>query len=328
MADKDSKDDQTSFSQMVSAIQDNSHGTNVMKESIQTYSNIDGSDKKSDIVIKASRGDALVRLKQLIEDSKAKTKKAKKKVKWDFKNSPHEEFGKTLDDTFMCFIVWAKVKKDGGNDVKESYNISKAFRRLKSYAEWIEETGSELIEPALSAASVKVVLDSYSMNLSTSKDGQCIWWFDLKALDKDKIKNEHTPTETLRAFVWYAHYMMYDKDAQENGMVMVQNCAKVGFFDLLTLMPMKVSTKLNRLTIGVLPVKLAKAYVLESPGWMNTFMKFMGMFLSKKLIKRIVFLNEWSDVGKTVGEDCIPKNFGELEGQLEVDRVKKDFSSN
>merc|ERR1711971_128608 len=98
----------------------------------------------------------------------------------------------------------------------------------------------------------------------------------------------------------------------------------MGFFEMFTLMPMKLATKLDRLTIGVLPVKLAKMYVLEVPGWMKTFMKFIGMFMSKKLMKRIVYLHDWDEVEKNLGKECIPKNFGELEGHLEVDKVEKD----
>ena len=192
----------------------------------------------------------------------------------------------------------------------------------------MEETGDDLTEPALSAESVKEPLDAFNMYLSTCKDGNCAWWFDLGAVDKKKIKDELKPEESLRAFVWYSHYIMYDKDAQEKGMVIVENCAKMGFFEMFTLMPMKLATKLDRLTIGVLPVKLVKIYVLETPGWMKAFLKFMGMFISKKLMKRIVYLEEWDEVEKNVGKECIPKNFGKLEGYLEVDKVKKDFFSN
>ena len=106
-----------------------------MKESIITFSNPDGSDKKGDVIVNTSKEDALEKLKQLIEATKAKTKKAKKKAKWDFRTSPHEHFGKTLDDTFMCFVTWATVKvdkkgkvdkdTDGGDESQKKYNVSK-----------------------------------------------------------------------------------------------------------------------------------------------------------------------------------------------------------
>ena len=104
-----------------------------MKYSIKTFSNPDGSDKKGDAIV-SNIEEALVLLKELIEYTKSKTKKEKKKVKWEFKTSPHEQFGKTLDDCFMGFVVWAKVKHDSGDDnddedngdkENEQYNVSK-----------------------------------------------------------------------------------------------------------------------------------------------------------------------------------------------------------
>ncbi len=297
-------------------------GTNVMKESIQTFStDPDGSDKKGD-VYKDSPEDALTQLKDMVEKTKAKTRKEKKKMKWSFGSSPHEQFNKTLDDLFMCFIVWAKNKSNG------KYNVSKAFRRLEAYAEWMDESATDLTEPPLSTASVKDALDALAMRVSIDKDGFFVWWFDLKALDKKALKNDLKPEESLRAFVWYSHYIMFNKAAQEKGMVLVENCEKMGFFDMFNLFPMKLSVKLDRLTIGVLPVKCNKIIITEPPRWLKMFMNFMGMFLSKKMKQRIVVLQETKEVVELLGNECIPKNFGNLEeGTLEVDLVQKEYFS-
>ena len=91
-------------------------GTNIMKESIQTFSNIDGTEKKDDKWV-ATMEEGIVLLKQMIETKKSKIRKDKKKAMWAFKSSPHEQFDKTLDDTFKCFVTW--TKKDG------KFNISK-----------------------------------------------------------------------------------------------------------------------------------------------------------------------------------------------------------
>jgi hypothetical protein len=324
--------DPTTVAGMVSAMSKESDGTNIMKESIQTFSDPDGSDKKGDILI-TTEENALLKLKELIENKKAKTRKDKHKAKWDFKTSPHEQFNKTLDDTFLCFIKWAKVKKDkegdnNNDDGEGTYNVSKTFRRLESYADWMEETGDDLIEPPLTAASVKEALDAFQMKVSEDKNGNFVWWFDLGVIDKDKLKKDLKPEDSLRAFVWYSHYIMYDPIAQNKGLVIVENCAKMGFFELFTLMPMKLGAKLDRLTIGVLPVKCNMIYLLEGPQWIKLLMNFMGMFMSKKMKKRIAFLKEWKEVGETLGEECIPKNYGKLEGHLEVDPVEKEYFSN
>ena len=164
------------------------------------------------------------------------------------------------------------------------------------------------------------------MRVSKSrKSSNLVWWVDIPKINKTKIKKELELKECLRAFVWYIHFIMYDKDAQEKGVIVVENCGNKGFFELCTLMPMNLSDKLEKLTFGVLPVRLVRMYFLESPRWMQTFLKFMSMFMSEKLVKRIVFLNKWSDVGLCLGEDCIPKNFGELEGQLEIDAIEQEM---
>ena len=326
-----------------------------MKESIQTFSDPDGSSKKGDILV-TSPWQAMNKLKEMIEDTKSKTKNAKKNAQWDFKSCPCDQFGKTLDDTFMCFIKWAKVKKDEATasaQNNDQYNVSKvsmrytfffsclktyliililiihqAFRRVKSYAEWMEESSEDLVDPPLTAASVKDALDAFKMRVSTDKEGNFVWWFDLKAIDKKLLKEGLKPEESLRAFVWYAHYILYDKAAQDNGMIIVENCAKMGFFEIINLMPMKLGAKLDRLTIGVLPIKCKKIYILEEPGWMKMLMKVLGMFLSKKMKSRIVSLKEWDKVGEILGEECIPKNFGPLEGKMETDPVEKAYFSN
>ena len=103
----------------------------------------DDSNKEGDVIINSSKMDALALLKQLVRNTKASTKKAHEKAKWDFKNCPHKQFDKTLDDTFMCFIMWAKIKKEeddedeneneadmgtgveGRNNCEERYNVSR-----------------------------------------------------------------------------------------------------------------------------------------------------------------------------------------------------------
>jgi len=314
------KEDPATVAGMVSAMNEHSDGTNVMKESIKTFSDPDGSDKRGDVYADSTEN-ALVQLKDTIEKTKTAIKKEKKKAKWNFRSSPHQQFNKTLDDLFMAFIVWAKSKNNG------KYNVSKAFRRLESYAEWMEESAEDLIEPPLSAESVRAALDALGMNVSIDKDGFFVWWFDLNALDKEALKKDIVPEVSLRAFVWYAHFIMYNKAAQEKGMVIVENCEKMGFFEMLNLFPMKLGAKLDRLTIGVLPIKTNKIYIIEAPKWMKMFMKFMGMFLSKKMMQRIVFLKETKEVGELLGNECIPKNFGKLEGSMEFDEVQKEYFS-
>lgn len=138
-------------------------------------------------------------------------------------------------------------------------------------------------------------------------------------MDIPQIKKEFKPEDHLRAFVWYSHAMMYNESAQKNGMVFIQNLAKLGMLDSFTMMPTKLSTKLDRLTIGVLPLKMQCMYMFESPTWVNVFMKIIGVFMSKKMKERIVFLKSWdeTDTDKIGGLEAIPKGFGKVNGTLD-----------
>lgn len=212
----------------------------------------------------------------------------------------------------MAFLAWARVKQD-----PSKVNVDKALRRLESYADWMHDTGTDLIEPALTPQSIKKALDAWAFSSSIDGEGCLVWWMDVAQMDFPSLKKDFKPEDHLRAFVWYSHALMYDESAQKNGMVIIENLAKIGMIDCFTLMPTKLATKLDRLTIGVLPVKMQYCYMFESPTWMNVFMKLVGVFMSKKMKERLVFLKSWDEVDKIGGLENIPKGFGKCDGKLE-----------
>lgn len=193
----------------------------------------------------------------------------------------------------------------------------------------MHETGTDLIEPALTSASVKKCVDAWAFNTSINSEGQLVWWGDMSKAKGDykQFKKDFTPEDHLRAFVWYCHAIMYNENAQTNGLIWVYNCAKMGMIDMFTLMPAKLGTKLDKLTIGVLPIKMKCMYMFESPTWVNIFMKIISVFMSKKMKERMVFLKGWSEseTDKLGGLEAIPKGFGEVDGTLEGGVVEKYF---
>lgn len=298
-----------------------SDGTNVIKEYKDIFSKekADGSDLKNDNI--ADEDAAFPLLKMFIEEKKQSAKDDKKK-KWDFPSSPHTHFGKTLDDTYAAFLSWARVKQD-----KSKVNVSKALRRLESYADWMEDTGTDLTEPALTSESVKKAVDAWAFNSTIDSEGRFVWWMDMGKVDMKHVKKDFTPEDHLRAFVWYSHAVMYNESAQKNGLVYIQNINKLGMVDCFTLMPPKLSTKLDRLTLGVLPIKMHCMYMFESPTWVNVFMKIIGVFMSKKMKERMVFLKSWSETDKIGGLAAIPKGFGKVEGTMEESVIEDMYFS-
>ena len=90
----------------------------------------------------------------------------------------------------------------------------------------------------------------------------------------------------------------------------------------MTLVPMKLGAKLDRLTIGVLPVKMKLILCLDSPRWMSIMMKVFGVFMSRKMRSRLkIKKQEWAYVAECFGQACIPAGFGECGGTLGEDPV-------
>ena len=139
-----------------------------------------------------------------------------------------------------------------------------------------------------------------------------------------------TPEENLRYFVWYSHCIMFDKNAQEHGVVIAESLAKIGFWAAMTIFPPKLGAKLDRLTIGVLPVKMKKFYIFDCPRWMHVMMALMSPFLSKKMKSRLAILDKdfetmYEELG---GLDYVIKGFGEkLDGTLMEDFITTKYFS-
>lgn len=314
-----------STSAVVSELNKQFSEVNIINEYEDIFSKALGSNHKLDKI--ANESASLAVLKGLVEETKNSIKKDGKKIKWEFATSPHEHFGKTLDDTYTAFLKWARVKED-----MSKVNVSRALRRLEAYAEWMHEAEADLTEP-LTAKSVKKAVDTWAFNSSVDKEGRLVWWMDLGNVDVAKMKTDFTPEDHLRAYVWYNHGIMYNTSAQENGMVAVDNMNKIGIVQFFTLMSAKLSTKLDRLMIGAMPIHMQCMYMFEAPTWCTFFMKVVGafMFMRKKSKERIIFLKDWSDTStdKIGGLEAIPKGFGKenVKGTLVGDVVEDAYFS-
>lgn len=315
---------------------------------IETMNMADGKTKKGDIYMSTFNG-ALAALKQLIEMSievatKKQEKKKKKKKdkdedptkKWKFETAPLKQFDKTLDDLYTTFLIWGKEngpkedkKANAQSESKDkTFNVSKAFRRLESYADWMHDTGTDLTVPELTVSGMKNAHNIWKMKASVDKEGHFVWWIDIGSIDLKELKALSTE-ESLRYFVWYCHFIMFDENAQQKGIVLVENIDKLGFWTSLTLMPPKLSAKLDRLTIGVLPVKIKQIYLLETSAWLKVFMALVSPFMSKKMKSRMTDLDkDYATLCEALGgPEYSFEGFGKLSnGGLKKDLNEKYFS--
>ena len=169
-------------------------GSTYLKESMSTFSSasIDGKAQKGDVRHSdADMPGALAVLKSMVGKAKEAAPEGKKKEKWAFRASPHAAMGKTLDDTFIAFLMWGRTSaadEDDDDATPTEINISKAFRRLEVYAEWMEENAADLITSPLTFESVKEVNEAWTMSASYDDKGRLVWWVDLGKLNVPAIK--------------------------------------------------------------------------------------------------------------------------------------------
>lgn len=247
---------------------------------------------------------------------------------------PLNEFQATQEDFLIAFLKWSKKDEDepSSRDKKKKNtktsaatksNVTKASRRLDSYFEWMRDNMAETLqERPLTFESVADAAKIWDIQVTIDENGRFIWWIDISLMNRLK---EMAPLEHVRYVVWFSHMVMLDTNAQDNGAVIVENCGRIGFFKMMTLMPMELSAKLDRLTIGILPVKMKAIHMFGAATWMHVIIGMMKPFMSKKMRERMIIINEkkadlqaYCDnlVG---GRKHIPDGFSGLQGDVQHD---------
>mmetsp|Transcript_31623 Transcript_31623/g.48410 ORF Transcript_31623/g.48410 Transcript_31623/m.48410 type:complete len:400 (-) Transcript_31623:87-1286(-) len=287
----------------------------------ETFGMADGGSKKKTDVIVDTLEECLTKVKELAEAEK----KLCSDDRWEFPCTPKDLY-ESNDDIINAFCMWAKSDPE---EKKVEFNVSKAFRRLNSYVGWMYANRKDL-DPAimkLDSPGIVKAAKAWGMKLTTDGKNRMVWWWDFGAVDHEAIvqKKTVTPADTLRFVTVVSHVVMMDKDAQENGIYFCQAFKNVGFMKMFKYVPMEIGAKLDRLTIGVLPVKMKVICLLQAGRWIKIIMGIMRPFMSKKMRSRIVIVGNRQDpqemLDKEFGREYIPKTFGGLEGDVTTDLV-------
>ena len=248
---------------------------------------------------------------------------------------PLEEFHVTQTSFIKAFLKWAtKDREDvveGSEEAKLTINASKARRRMDSYFDWMAENmGEDMAENPLTLESVAEVQKVWDLQSTTTDDGRYCWWFDIGKMDQKAIK-KISAQDHLRYIVFYAHMVMFDTKAQDNGIIFMEDLDKMGFWSCMTLIPMEVSAKMDRLTIGVLPVKMKACYMFGCARWVSIFMAMMKPFLSKKMRERLIVVTDSVAPDRQkycddlIGRANIPDGFMNIQGDVEHNAMIKKF---
>ena len=283
---------------------------------LETFGMADGGKSKKDDLFCATLEEAMDGIKGKVAVNSTK------EDKWKFPVTPLKELDATEEDLLRAFVMWAHKETTG-------YNVSKAYRRLESYVDWMDQHKDVLKEP-MTVESMRPAADAWKFSMTVDKKGECLcWWFDLGAIDRNVVKKELPLDDSLRFMVWMSHIVVFNENAQKNGMIMMEDLNKIGMVEMFTFMPADLSAKLDRLTIGILPIRMTGIYIFGAGTWMHVLMGIMKPFMGKKLRQRIITVkkkeNPTEVMDKVVGKSCIPKGFAGQEGVVEQDMLKEKY---
>jgi CRAL/TRIO domain len=287
-----------------------------------------GTQKDGDVFVETME-EALILLTNMVSAAAV----VSEKNQWLFRTEPLQEFGLELEDIFKAFLNWAAVDgaEDNNNDEircrggvngrHAKINVSKAFRRLERYAEWMDSTGDDLVQPPLTASSLTKAWEAFSMNLSYDRCARLVWWLDLSRTDLDAVR-ALPPKDILRFYVWFSHLMLFDKNGQNNGVVFVQSFARISLWSFMTMLPLELGIRVDEFMISVIPLKTKIVLFLERPPWVKFGYSLVNAFLTRAMKKRVLMVpstntEEW--VENVVGAECIPTEFDGLNGTLALD---------
>lgn len=281
-------------------------GKSAWAMTLETLRMWDGGKRKKGDIICDNFDEALTKFRDMT-----------KETSWQYTWTPFDDFNATEENLLKGFVHWSQK---GDEDGRQAYNISKAFRRLESYVEWMEKNCKEL---NLKGSSMKEIQDVWKMKMTHDKNGRLVCWIDIGDLDLKYIKKSLPHEDTLRYVVWLSHLVLFDTSSQENGLVFAEAMGHKGMIECITAISMDVGTKLDRLTIGILPVKMEACYLFNNPTWLHIIMGLISPFMGKKMRKRIKTFKKKEDhrafFEEHIGKDHIPADFAGLSGAAEKD---------
>lgn len=317
-------------------------GKSVWQATIDTVLMQDTKGKKGDFFC-SYEDEGLACLIAMVRENKVKIDKA-----------PLKPFNATVDDLLRVFVKWSRkdrpIKEKDEQKAsavaplptnasananastivnrykKGRYNVSKAFRRVVTYTRWMKKncTGFDF-DPA----TMTEPCDAWGFFLTHDKEGRLVWWGDIDQFNFDKIKNIIPYEDTLRYFTYISHLFMFDRGAQENGMVCVDQMGNKSVTEYLFLIPMELGAKLDRISVGILPIKMKKMYMYNCARWMLIVAGLMAPFTSAKIIKRVCFIrgNPHKRLEQDLGIENIPAKMGGVQGKAETDILSKLFAN-
>ena len=318
--------------------------SHVIGEYRSVIQSADGQDLKGDVYTGNGFGEGLVLIKQMVSEVAAKSDE--NELIWSFHTSPLSDFGKTVDDLLLAFLRWAVVdnhrtnghaRDDNGCSLigginhypseSEKVNVSKAFRRLTSYTQWMQSVSEDLLISPLTYESVAPSLEIFSIHVTHDKCGRLVWWVDLGKTQIDVLKAQ-SASETTRMFIYVAHLLFLDNGAQTKGLVVIDDMAQIGFWEYMTMLPLKVGISVDRFLISVTPLKAKNVIMMHRPKWVEIAYGLLSWFLNDRMKSRVTMVENGEEetvLNDAVGGSAfIPFEFSSANGMIEQDLIARN----
>ena len=256
----------------------------------------------------------------------------------------YDAFGKTRQDLLSAFLYWASTEegqkkkslcKGGINERSNDIKVSKAFRRLEAYVDWMKQSEQDF-EDAHTGNRLPVlpppkVYDAFRVSLTRDACGRIVWWMDLDLTDEDAVRT-FDASESRRFFVWFAHFVMFNKDAQQNGIVFMNNLAHLSFWNFMTMLPLEVGIKTDEFMICVVCLKTKLVTFANRPAWATFAYRILSVFLKKDMKRRVFNVkdNTQEESIKEVlggGEEYIPAGYFGFKGTSGIDLLANYYNA-
>ena len=224
---------------------------------------------------------------------------------------------KTRADVHRAFLLWSQKPDDREKDL---FNVSKAFRRLSSFADYqlkmYEPYFSTPIDPEADdikkAASLITIMVPKEVD---SESGAVVWIIDMGSTDLKSFQNlEASGTSNKAIMRWFFGLMvqsLFDDAASTYGTIIVESFGGLGFGGMMKVQSAfkPIESDLNEMFYGVMPFKMKSVALLGAPWWLSALIAFMRLFISKKMSKRIKNLSDESFLAMMGGQGKLPEGF-------------------
>jgi len=226
--------------------------------------------------------------------------------------------GKTPEDVHRAFLLWCQKPEDREAD---SFNVSKAFRRLSSFAEYQLRMFDKYFSEPVDIHSEEIRTVATYMDIKIPSDihaetGSVKWIMDLDTWDLEAFKDPEKSGMSHKGIMqWFWSLMltsMFDDATCIHGVIIVEAFGNMGISGMMSLQSAfkPIEADINEMFYGITPFKMKACVLVGCPWWLSALIGFMRLFISRKMSQRIknfslVSMQEYMGGIENLPEGCL-----------------------